>query len=149
MHFALADFSKYIEYLDSFQGNADEIALIKKKFQRLSTFDQNDLPDCDLEKVVGVLDIAIDNLNVYSTTILAILSIFCPDKSGSVESDKIRKIKEGYQKIINPPFKVLAKNTVQYLDYILATAGDLRAVLIAIAENVYTLEKLDTDSVRR
>lgn len=114
---------------------------IKQEFDRISGLDFSNNQIYDLDKFIGVLDITVDYLNVFSTTILAVISIYFPNPKNKLP-DKILKIATGYHKVTNPPFKVLAKNTVQYLDYILATAGDLRAVLIAIAENVYQLSHL-------
>ena len=139
----MTDFDNIISYAGRFQERKAEADLIKRSLNYLSVAGNSGKCDCDLNRLKGVLDIAVSELNVYSTTILSIIAGLCPDVDTKDFPEKIKEIVKGYRKITNPPFKVLSKNTGEYLDYILAAAGDLRAVLFAIADNVYRLRQLD------
>ena len=50
----VTDFSKYINYLESFPSDTGELELIKQKFHKISILEQKNSLDCDLKKFIGI-----------------------------------------------------------------------------------------------
>ncbi len=132
-------FKEYIDIIEGFQINPEEKALAVNFLKSLDKKEKA----CDSERLSGVMGVLLKELNVYATGALALIAALCPAVFNEKIPPKISKIVEGYNKVIVPPFKISSKNTDEYLDYILAVAGDLRAVLLALAENVYKLRNLE------
>ncbi|OIP02079.1 MAG: hypothetical protein AUJ98_02210 [Bacteroidetes bacterium CG2_30_33_31] len=138
-------FEKFISYISSFDQSEESLRLVNDFIGQIEN-QHLDEDSPNLKKLLGILDIAMDYLSTYSTTLIAVLVIFNNDLDSRKLPNFISKIVEGYYKIKSLQDKKLGANTDDYMNYILTVAGDMRAVLIAIAENFYQLRNLNNQS---
>jgi GTP diphosphokinase / guanosine-3',5'-bis(diphosphate) 3'-diphosphatase len=134
---------KVREYLNLFDNNPDEVELLMAHLRFLAN---NEHLQVDQDKLDGVLTIVMDDLNLYSTALLAMVNIMYPIDSEVKLNSKIVQITEGFKNISQTDIEELYKNKSNFLDFALVSAGDLRALLLSMAVNLYELRKLTLSS---
>lgn len=137
--------SKVIQYLHSFDNDSSEVEEIIRILNDLD-FQHKSSPE--IQRMQGVLNIAIYDLNLYSTSILAILAVIFGTKITKSYSKKLDLIVSGYHALSTTPIELIYKNKDGFFDFILISTGDLRAALIGLAFNFYHLRNPETEKKR-
>jgi guanosine-3',5'-bis(diphosphate) 3'-pyrophosphohydrolase len=139
------------EYFESFQDKPEEVNDLLALIETISVDQKKENSD-QIETLQNVMQIAMEELSVYATALQAIINIIVPKFYHLGNNPKIDNIIAAYKQLAEINQNVKDKQTDNYLNYVLLATSDLRALLIAIAINLYELriaveQKIKKDSL--
>lgn len=129
--------------------SSDESSILRKSFTILCSEYNNQISLCSeplLDHVIKLTRVIVVELNLGFTSAISTLFCYANTKNEPVarflKDNKLTEvipIIESFQKIADLPTERLLKNVDNFTGIMLTIAGDVRAILLSLAENLYLL----------